>query len=72
MRVTDQAIMIGPHNFVRCEDVNVDEDIDYLICGACVMIDETTFLIKNEILYGVRDMADNLHQHITQGADRSN
>lgn len=52
MKRTDTTIQIGPYTFTLCKDIVVDDDLDLLVTGACVSIDdaETMFFIRNEIL----------------------
>lgn len=48
----DTTIFFGEHEFALCTNVDIDRDLDLLVTGACIELEEDMFYIRIDILNG--------------------
>lgn len=56
-KITTEFEIFAGRPFVRCEEVDVDRDIDWLIAGDCISVSDSVYYIaaaflKHKVHYG--------------------
>lgn len=49
-KITTEFETFAGRIFIRCEEVDVDRDIDWLVAGDCVEVSETVYYIAESFL----------------------